>query len=150
MIDTIEQRKLESTLQLLFRAARLVNEEALRRAQSKSGKVVRAAHTMLFPHIDWCGTRQVELARRLGISKQAVGQLVDELEEMGMLERVADPEDGRAKLVRFTEAGKQGILHGLSVLRELECELASDPAAWAAFRAGLLGILKRLDAGTAI
>ena len=85
---------------------------------------LRAAHTNLFPHIDLGGTRLTDLARRVGISKQAVGQLVDELEEMGALERVPDPEDGRAKLIRFGSDDEGSLLlRGLAVLGELETEL---------------------------
>ncbi len=40
-----------------------------------------------------------------------------------MVEQVADPNDGRAKLVRFTAKGEKCVLRGLSVLRELEQEL---------------------------
>jgi DNA-binding MarR family transcriptional regulator len=53
-----------------------------------------------------------------------VSQLIAELEWWGVVEQVADPRDGRAKLVRFTAKGEQGLLQGLSVLRELEQELA--------------------------
>lgn len=59
----------------------------------------------LLPHIDLEGTRSTELARRLGITKQAVAKAIKELEEDGLLKRVADEADGRAYLVQFTEAG---------------------------------------------
>ena len=52
-----------------------------------------------------------------------MGQLVTDLEQLGAVERVDDPQDGRAKLVRFTRAGVEAIHHGLSVLREIEQEL---------------------------
>jgi len=78
----------------------------------------------LFPHIALEGTRPSELAKRLGVSKQAVGQLVGELEAMGTVERRPDPDDGRAKRVVFTEHGLQSILQGLEHLRRVEAELA--------------------------
>lgn len=108
--------------QLLFRCSRLLNEQAVERAQAV-GAGLRVSHTSLFPHIDLEGTRLVELARRLGISKQAVGQLVQELEEMGMLERHPDPVDGRAWLVRFSQQGRQALLLGLAQLRQLQQEM---------------------------
>lgn len=121
--DKLELEKAQSTLQLLFKAARLLNERAISRVRSRTNKPVRVAHTALFPHIDLEGTRLTDLASRLGVTKQAAGQLVDELVEMGMLERAPDPADARAKLVRFTRRGKAGILDGLAVLKELETEL---------------------------
>ncbi|MBX3203895.1 MAG: winged helix DNA-binding protein [Labilithrix sp.] len=119
----LEAAKASSTLQLLFKAARLLNERAVERLRRLTKVPVRAAHTTLLPHIDLEGTRLTELARRLGVSKQAVGQLVDELVEMGVLERAADPADARAKLVRFTRRGRAGLFEGLAVLKELEREL---------------------------
>src|SRR5688572_5765493 len=61
----------------------------------------------------------------MGVTKQAVGQLVEELEGMGVLTRSADTEDRRAKRVRFTPRGRRGLMLGLGVLREMENELAT-------------------------
>ncbi len=119
----LERAKRASMSQLLMRCARLVNERGLVRARERFGVPVRAAHTTLFPHIDLEGTRLTELARRVGTSKQAVGPLVDELEEMGVLCREPDPHDRRAKRVCFTAAGQRSLLDGLAVLGELEREL---------------------------
>jgi DNA-binding MarR family transcriptional regulator len=66
-----------------------------------------------------------ELAERLGVTKQAVSQALDDLEQLGIVERVADPADARARLVRFTERGRAGLLDGLAILRELEAECAA-------------------------
>lgn len=122
--DELERKKRESTGQLLFKAARLFDDEAVRRQKEKGLKGLRPAHTRLLPHIDLDGTRLTDLAERTGISKQAVGQLVEDLEGMGLLKRVADPGDGRARLVTFTDSGKKGLLGGLSLLSNLEEELS--------------------------
>ena len=126
-IDRIEAAKAASTAQLLFRCARLLDAYAIGRLRAVSGQPIRPAHTKLFPHIDLAGTRPTELARRLGISKQAVGPLVADLEAMGVVERVPDPSDRRARLVRFA-AGPDGdhvLLHGLRHLAAVEAELAA-------------------------
>ena len=52
------------------------------------------------------GLRQKELVRRMGLSKQAVQQLVDELVEEGIVERRPDPADLRGNIVIFTRAGR--------------------------------------------
>lgn len=119
----LDARKRGSTAQLLIRCGRLLNERGLARSAEKFGIPVRAAHTSLFPHLDLEGTRQTELARRMGISKQAVNQLVTELVGFGVLERVPDPSDGRAQLVRFTVGGTRSLLDGLAVLNELDVEV---------------------------
>lgn len=122
----VERAKAESVAQLLFKCARLVNERALASLETAPGAPrIRPAHTSVFPHLDHEGTRLTELAKRMGISKQAVGQLVDELEQMGAVERIPDPADGRAKLIRFSRAPGRSLLDGLRHLREVEAELAA-------------------------
>jgi DNA-binding MarR family transcriptional regulator len=143
----LERHKQAATLEALFRSARLLNELALARLRERTKNPrIRARHTELLPHVELEGTRLTTLAERLGISKQAAAELVDELEAMGMLERVPDPADGRAKLVRFSRRGRQGLLEGLSLLAELEAELSAKIGArkWAAFAAGVQALLREL------
>jgi len=144
----VEAAKSASVAQLLFKAARLVNERALGSLPSPPrGPRLRAAHTSLFPHLSLEGTRLTELARRLGISKQAVGQLVDELEEMGAIERVPDPADARAKLVRFSRRPGRTLLDGLRHLQAIEAELVAEvgEAHIQSLRAGLVALLEVLE-----
>ena len=117
--------KRQSVAQLLFKCARLVNEAAIERVNQQLGlgPPLRAAHTALFPHLGSEGVRGADLAKKLGVSKQAVSQLVTELEEWGVVEQVTDPKDGRAKLVRLSKKGERALLQGLSVLHGLEREL---------------------------
>lgn len=110
---------------LLFRTARILNElgvARVRKLQDVPG--LRAAHMQVLPHIDLEGTRATEIAAKMGITKQAVGQLLDDMEGFGVIERVPDPSDKRARIVRFTAAGREGLLVGLGVLVGIEGELA--------------------------
>lgn len=117
----IQEAKRASTGQLLLRCARLLDERAVARVNRAGVEPrLRPAHTRLFPHIDVEGTRLSELAARVGITKQAVGQLVEELVSQGALELVDDPTDRRARLVRFSARGVAAIEHGLRILEELE------------------------------
>jgi DNA-binding MarR family transcriptional regulator len=63
------------------------------------------AHVLLFrwPTID--GLRPSELAARNQLSRQAINDLLRDLEKRGYLERTLDPTDGRARIVRLTERG---------------------------------------------
>jgi DNA-binding MarR family transcriptional regulator len=70
-------------------------------------KDVRALHLSIFRLLPPQGCRVTELARRLYTTKQAMGYLVDYLVEQGYLERIPDPTDGRAQIVRRTERGWQ-------------------------------------------
>lgn len=55
------------------------------------------------------GIQQQELARHLQMHKVALGQLVDELEDAGRVQRKVDPEDRRARLLFLTDVSKRGI-----------------------------------------
>ena len=60
------------------------------------------------PVFQWCkpeGSRLTELAERVGVTKQSMGEIIDALEQRGYVERVPDPTDGRAILIRRTELG---------------------------------------------
>src|SRR5262249_39034328 len=85
---------------------------------------LRIAHTTLFPHITSEGVRLTEIADKLGVTKQAIGPLVDDLERGGVVERGVDPADHRAKQIRRTKRRRPALRHGLGVLAELEAELA--------------------------
>ena len=144
----LEKAKKGSVAQLLFKCARLVNERTLARANQLFGTELRAVHTTLFPHIDLVhGTRLTTLAERLGVSKQAAGQLVSELVDMGMLERRPDPEDGRANRICFVAKRRHGVLEGLDVLREEEEELRAAIGAgrFSALHDGLLALERVLE-----
>ena len=144
----LERQNDGSTLQLLFKAARRLDEEAIARvARSKGAPRLRRSHTSLLPHIDLEGTRVSDLAERLGVTKQAVSQLVDDLEAMGVLRREVDAADARAKRVLFTDKGRATLLEGLGVLRALEAELTErvGTATMAGLREGVLAILSVID-----
>ncbi len=70
---------------------------------------IRSAHAPLFLVIDPEGTRASVLAQRARMTKQAMGEQVRHLERLGYVEVVPDPNDGRARLVRLTEAGWKGV-----------------------------------------
>jgi DNA-binding MarR family transcriptional regulator len=145
----LDDAKRASTLQVLFKVARLLDELALERVGEPGGYRLRRSHTLLLPHIALEGTRMSDLAERLGVSKQAVTQLVDELEGFGVVEREPDPDDARARRVVFTPRGRQAMLEGLVTLRDLEDELsrAIGKALMLALREALLAIHDRLERG---
>ena len=72
---------------------------------AKGHNETRIAHVSLTRNLDVEGTRLTELARRAFMSKQAMGELVGQCVDLGLVDRVADPSDGRARIVMFTSAG---------------------------------------------
>lgn len=148
--EQLEAAKRASVGQLLLKCARLLDERAVARVNQEAGEArprLRPAHTRLLPHVDVEGTRLTELARRLGITKQAVGQLVDDLVQQGVLELAPDPEDRRARRVRFTPKGMAAIAHGLGILQHIESELSRRIGAqrMRALHETLLEILEALE-----
>ena len=148
-LEALEAAKRASVGQLLLKCARLLDERALARvARASRGRVaLRPAHTRLLPHLTMEGVRLTDLAAKLGVTKQAVGQLVADLESMGVVATVPDPDDARAKRVRLTPKGIQGIHQGLAVLREIEGEIeaALGAKAMGALREALLATLGVLE-----
>ena len=69
---------------------------------------LQPSHQVVFASLGPDGARLTDLASRAGMTKQAMGQLVDDLEALGYVERIPDPCDGRAKIVRLT-AKKRAI-----------------------------------------
>ena len=64
-----------------------------------------ASHIQISRHLPLEGARLTDLAKRAGISKQAMGKLVEQCEAWGLVARGDDPRDARARCVAFTPTG---------------------------------------------
>ncbi|RKN43262.1 MarR family transcriptional regulator [Streptomyces hoynatensis] len=101
----------------------LVAEFTARVAEHGYGDL-RPVHGLAFQALWPGGATATELAGRLGVTKQAAGQLVDDLERRGYVRRQAHPEGGRRKLVVLTEAAHAHLQVAGRTLHALEAELA--------------------------
>jgi DNA-binding MarR family transcriptional regulator len=82
---------------------------------------IRQAHFPILEYIDReHGSRVTYLAYHANITAQAMGELVDYLERHGYVERVPDPSDRRAKLVRLTERGHEVYALAVRLVTGLE------------------------------
>ena len=115
-----ERERAITLIALLRRTSRLMTEEITERLEAAGYPDSPARHHPVFENIDPEGTRLTLLAARAGITHQAMGQLVAELEERGIVERVADPSDGRARLVRLTDDGRQVVRAALKQIAAIE------------------------------
>ncbi len=68
------------------------------------------------------GARVTELAARAKMTKQSMGELIDQLADRGHVERVADPQDGRARLVRLTSLGRKAGRMARDTVRAIEAD----------------------------
>lgn len=71
-----------------------------------------------FPGPD--GVRPGVLAERAGMSKQAMNRILGSLEELGYLVRSNDPDEARARIVKFTKRGHAAYAKIIDVLHEIE------------------------------
>ncbi len=85
-----------------------------------AGYPQKPKHSAVFAQISPDGSRLTELARRANMTPQAMGELVDELVDMGYLVRRPDPHDGRAKLIVLTKRGRDAVAAGLQTIEGIE------------------------------
>ncbi|MBV8711465.1 MAG: winged helix-turn-helix transcriptional regulator [Solirubrobacterales bacterium] len=98
--------------------------ELTRRVAESGYSDIRITHGCVFGNIDLEGSRLTDLAERAHMTKQSVGEVVNELGQLGYLERVPDPDDGRAKIIRLTERGRAAQALGRELIDEVEQEWA--------------------------
>ena len=92
---------------LLLAAHRALAADLVVELEERGWPDLRASQAALVLNVDRrFGTRLTELARRGGVTKQAMMVVVDDLEVRGLVRRTPDPEDGRAKVVRLTARGR--------------------------------------------
>jgi DNA-binding MarR family transcriptional regulator len=89
-----------------------------------AGHPIRMAHSIVFVHIELDGIRLTELAARASMTPQAMGELLDNLQQLGYVERIPDPSDGRAKLIVLTDRGLDVLQAGFDTISAIEADLA--------------------------
>jgi DNA-binding MarR family transcriptional regulator len=98
--------------------------ELARRLATSAYADIRPAHGCVFGHVDPDGSRLTDLAERARMTKQSVGEVTNELEQRGYVERVPDPSDGRAKIIRLTARGREAQALGWGLIDEVERDWA--------------------------
>jgi DNA-binding MarR family transcriptional regulator len=110
---------------LLAQVKALAVQDLFRRMAQAGFDDVREGHGCVFGFVDLDqGSRLTDVAERARLTKQAVGEAVAELEQLGYVKRVPDPADGRAKIITFTERGREAALTGRRLFAEIEDEWA--------------------------
>jgi DNA-binding MarR family transcriptional regulator len=128
------------TQSLLLAAYQASAQELLEALAASGHEHIRHKHGAVFANLDDDGTRPSVLAERAGMTRAAMGELVDELELLGYVERVPDPADRRAKLVLGTASARDVLSTVVAVNERLERRFKRELGATAydALRAGLL------------
>lgn len=108
---------------LLFSAFFWVDESLQKALDAKGFPRLNRTQSMLMLAIESGTKRPSHLAKQLGVSRQAVGQQLNELASLDLVELVADPADGRAKIVRFSPNGRPIVRFALTTLKSIEKEI---------------------------
>ena len=100
-------------------------DESLQNGLQQAGYLPRTrTQTMILINISNGITRAAELARVLGVSRQAIQQQINELERDELVTQIPDPDDRRANRIIFSERGAQLINAAMQTLRQAEQSLA--------------------------
>ena len=105
---------------LVHNADRAFQSHMVREAHTRGRPDIKPAHNHVFGILGWEGDRSANLAARAGITRQAMGEVIRDLVEIGILEMVPDPADRRAKIVRYTDEGRLFAAGGFHHLNDLE------------------------------
>jgi DNA-binding MarR family transcriptional regulator len=100
-------------------------DESLQNAMRKAGlPPLSRTKSMIMVNIADGITRPSDLARNIGISRQAIQQTLVEMEKTGLITLAPDPADGRAKIVKFSRRGTGIGKIAFDALDEIEAELS--------------------------
>lgn len=106
---------------LMFVSYRAMDDRVVA-AMREAGYDVTVAQARIAQRIADEGSRLTDLAERAQVTKQTASLLVAALEQRGLVERVPDPSDGRARLIRFTPRGRSAALRAMEVVMGVERE----------------------------
>ncbi|MER5476652.1 MarR family transcriptional regulator [Streptomyces sp. NPDC002734] len=120
--DPLERTELTFLLGMAFQ---LVLTEFVNRLDAAGYDDLRPMHGLVFQALRGAGATSSELAETLGVTKQAAGQIVDDLEKRGYVERRPHPAGGRRKLVVLTARAQEHLAVAGRTLHGLEAELAA-------------------------
>ena len=119
--DLLDMR--ENNIGRLFQhAARNYSERALALLHERGFSDITLFHTVLISNLDTAGAQISAIAEKAGITKQAMGQLVNDLEKKGYVKKTKSREDSRAYVINFTERGKDALLAAYEVKVIIENE----------------------------
>jgi DNA-binding MarR family transcriptional regulator len=107
---------------LLFLPYRAMESRVFERLAAAGFDDFTPAQARVFQRISPHGSRLTELAEQAGISKQAAGFLVDQLERSGYVERAPDPDDRRARLIRIAQRGRDTVEVAQEIVSTVEAE----------------------------
>jgi DNA-binding MarR family transcriptional regulator len=111
---------------LLDHVKELLVDELRARLAEEGFPEIRPGHGRVFRFIEPEGSRLTEMAERAGLTKQAMGELVTDLEQLGHVERRSCPDDGRAKIIHLTDRGRASVEAAERIFSDIEARWAAE------------------------
>ncbi len=139
--DPLEDTEVTFLLGLAFQ---VILCEFVNRLDAAGYADVRPMHGLVFQALAGAEITSTELAERLGVTKQAVGQMINDLEQRGYVKRSQHPAGGRRRLIVLTDKAQTHLGVAGQVMYKLESQLAEqlDDVALARLRAELVRIIR--------
>lgn len=151
-IRALRQYRNSRLYRSLTRTLRVYNRLLLERLHDRGFTDFAPSFPALLSNLDTRGTRIGVLALRGGVSRQAAGQLLREIERCGYVELKAARDDARATTVHFTPRGRRLLATVFELVDAIERDFAAalEPGSYDKVRAGLLQIADKVDPGGAL
>ncbi len=103
-----------------------IYKDLMDKALAAGHKGLKLSHALILPQISSTGTRIVDIAKSQGVSKQAIGQIANELESLGYITRADDQTDKRSKKLILTTQGIHLIRQAASFTSDTDARLKSN------------------------
>jgi len=153
-VDTPRLRRYRNShlYRSIGRLLRVYNRRLIEELHRRGFEDFSPAFPPLLSNLDTAGSHIGTLARRAGVTRQAAGQLLRQIEGCGYIERLDSPHDTRATMVRFTARGRKLLANVLEIIEALDTEfaLAIGAKAYGQVREGLFVVAERVDPGGAL
>jgi DNA-binding MarR family transcriptional regulator len=108
----------------LGRTLRVYNRRLLSELHARGFEDFAPSFPQMLSNLDTAGTRIGVLAARAGVTRQAAGQLLAEIERCGYVERRPAHDDARATVVHFTPRGRHLLATVFTIVEKIEAEFA--------------------------
>jgi DNA-binding MarR family transcriptional regulator len=117
--------RLQHSARLLLQNYTIYEKHTVAALHAAGFKGLKHMHLNVIRHIDLDGTRMAELAQRMHVTKAAMTTLIAQCERDGYVTVGVDPNDGRARLVRFSGKGQRLMASFKSIVTVVEAEIES-------------------------
>ncbi len=143
----LEQPDHKPLIALVDRLNRALQADMVRNGHRRGYTEIKHAHNAVFATLLEGGTRASDMAARAGMTRQSMGEVIREMVDLGVVEMKPDPADKRAKLVTYTDYGREVAGVGYRHIIELERRFAEEfgEAEYAIVRDVLARVVDLLD-----